>query len=292
MRNKAFKKIALMGRQRHNGIVETLLTLYRHLQTRDCQAVFEYETALHVSEQTLPNVPSDQLHKTSDLIIVVGGDGSLLHAAHIAVSQNLPVLGVNRGRLGFLTDIYPDELSKIDQVLAGEYSEEQRFLLSAQIMRNNQIIAQTQALNDIVLLPGAVVHMIEFNISINQQFVCHQRADGIIIATPTGSTAYALSGGGPILHPQLEAIVLVPMFPHTLTNRPIVVSADSLISIQISDNNDIAPSVSGDGQARIRIERGDSLHIRKHPTPLRLIHPIDYNYFQTLRTKLHWQSKG
>src|SRR5262249_37946604 len=156
---------------------------------------------------------TEHLAKMADLIIVVGGDGSLLQAAKIAVPQSLPVLGLNRGRLGFLADIYPHEFEKIERVLQGEYWEEQRFLLQAQVMHQTNVLATVEALNEIVLSPGDIAHMIEFSVQVSNQFVCDFHADGLIVATPTGSTAYALSGGGPILHPALNAVVLVPMFP-------------------------------------------------------------------------------
>ena len=156
---------------------------------------------------------------------MVGGDGSLLHAAHAVVKNEIPVLGVNRGRLGFLTDIHPKRLEKIKSILDGEYILEKRFLLSASVEHHGELLGQSDALNEVALIPDLVPHMYEFEIFIDDKFVCSQDSDGVIIATPTGSTAYALSGGGPILHPQLDAMVIVLMFPHTLTMRPIVIKA-------------------------------------------------------------------
>lgn len=290
MANPIFTKIALMGRQRAEGTTDTLLGLKSYLRSRHVDVVFEKETAL-LANRAKPAVPVDQLAQHCDLIIVVGGDGSLLKAARVAVTQNLPVLGINRGRLGFLTDIRPEEFSKIGQVLNGEYVEEERFLLTAQMEHQSTIIAQEDALNDVVLLPGDVAQMIEFSIYVNQQFVCNQRADGLIIATPTGSTAYALSGGGPILHPNLDAIVLVPMFPHILSSRPIVVADSSEIEIVISEDNEAAPRVTCDSQDRVHVPPGGRIKIKQKTERLRLIHPKDYNYFETLRTKLGWVSK-
>lgn len=280
-----------MGRQRGENITETLIALKNYLKTHQIDVVFEQETAATMSSQNKPAIPANQLNKHCELIIAVGGDGSLLKTAHVAVSQHLPVLGINRGRLGFLTDIRPEEFSKVGNVLDGEYIEEKRFLLTADLLHHNQSIAKQDALNDVVLLPGAAAQMIEFSVYIDNQFVYTQRADGLIIATPTGSTAYALSGGGPILHPQLNAIVLVPMFPHTLSNRPIVISANSSIEIIINEENDVEPAVSCDGQERIIIAPGDKIKINKKSEELQLIHPKDYNYFETLRAKLGWVSK-
>lgn len=292
MENKPiFKRIALMGRHYSNHIEETLSAVDEFLSGLEYPIIYDHETAQRLS-YPVKSVSLNDLHSHCDLLIVVGGDGSLLQAAKIAVAQSLPVLGVNRGRLGFLTDVYPHELEVIAEVLEGHYQEEQRFLLSAEIQHKNKAIAKVEALNEIVLSPGDVAHMLEFTITVGGQFVCDLRADGLIVATPTGSTAYALSGGGPILHPALNAMVLVPMFPHTLSNRPLVVDADSQLIVEIMTNNTSASFVTGDGQKRIPIALGDSLHIQKKPQTLRLIHPHSYQYFQTLRSKLGWQTKN
>lgn len=288
MSNKKFNKIALMGRIGVEGVPETLITLKDYLLSKKKAVVIEKNTAEMMDDNTLNILAADTLHNKADLLIVVGGDGSMLHAAHIAVPQGLPVLGINRGHLGFLTDIHPDELEKIDTILEGRYQEEHRFLLETTIEIDNQTIAHDVGLNDVVLLPGDVAQMIEFDIYVNDEFVCNQRADGLIVATPTGSTAYALSGGGPILHPQLCAIALVPMFPHTLSSRPIVVQGTSKIKIVIADHNDTSPYVSCDGQNRVAVSPGGQIHIHKKAKQLRLIHPEDYNYYDTLRKKLDW----
>jgi len=289
--NTVFRRIALMGRHHTNHIGDTLLALYEFLTAQHYPVVCDPETAARMS-CAIQTVPLDTLHEHADLLIVVGGDGSLLQAAKIAVAQSLPVLGVNRGRLGFLTDIYPQELEIITQVLQGDYQEERRFLLQSEIRHQNTALSRIEALNEIVLSPGNVSHMIDFEINVDGQFVCDLRADGLIVATPTGSTAYALSGGGPILHPALNAMVLVPMFPHTLSNRPLVISSDSQLRIDITLNNEAVPFVSGDGQKRTPIALGDSLTIQKAQQALRLIHPRSYQYFQTLRSKLGWQNKN
>ncbi len=286
-----FKRIALMGRHHANHVQETLCAIDAFLTVRKYPIVYDADTAERLSYQ-VKSVPLDELSQHCDLLIVVGGDGSLLQAAKIAAAQSLPVLGVNRGRLGFLTDVYPHELSAIAEVLEGHYQEELRFFLRADVLHDEKSIASVEALNEIVLSPGNVAHMIEFEIMVGGEFVCDLRADGLIVATPTGSTAYALSGGGPILHPALNAIVLVPMFPHTLSNRPLVVDADSQLVIQITTNNEAHPFVSGDGQKRLPIALGDSLRIQKKTEILRLIHPPGYQYFQTLRSKLGWQNKN
>jgi NAD+ kinase len=287
-----FQRIGLMGKHRsETDITETLLALIQHLESRKLPLVIETETAKLLPKNKLPNYPRDQLGQHCDLAIVVGGDGSLLNAARAVVPYKIPILGVNRGRLGFLTDIRPNELNeKIDEILDGQFQEETRFLLGAEIQQPGQSTINDCALNDVVLMPGDLAHMIEFAIFINDQFVSSQRADGLIVATPTGSTAYALSGGGPILHPSLDAIVLVPMFPHTLSSRPIVVDGNSKIKILIGAQNEVSPRVSCDGQEHVSIAPGGSIHIHKQQT-LRLIHPMNYRYFETLRDKLHWSTK-
>ncbi len=286
-----FNTIGILGRQRISGVVNTLYELQKFLESRQLKITIDDDSKAMLAGSKLKSHPRAELGKHCDLIIVVGGDGSMLAAARSAAHYATPVLGINSGRLGFLTDIRPDMLAeKIADVLDGKYREEKRFLLSAQFNGANKLIAQQDALNDVVLLPGAQAQMIAFEIFINDQYVCRQRADGIIVATPTGSTAYALSAGGPILHPQLDAIVLVPMFPHTLSSRPIVVQGDSKIEIVISKNNQTNPHVSCDGQERVAIPAGSSLQISKNAQPLRLIHLSDYSYYGTLRSKLGWES--
>lgn len=287
----SFKKIGLIGWQKgKESPLDVLKTLISYLTQKNCTVVLERETALFLNDITWPNYSMGELGEHCDLIIVVGGDGSLLRAAQAAVCFDKPILGVNRGYLGFLVDIYPDEINtRLGAILDGEYREEKRFLLDVVVEKNTPIHAI--ALNDVVLVPGQVAHMIAFDIFIDEQFVCNQRADGLIVATPTGSTAYALSGGGPILHPDLDAIVLVPMFPHTLSSRPIVVSANSSVMLRISKNMSIFPRLSCDGQAHIELSEGDCVMIKKRAQPLKLIHPLDYDYFDTLRAKLHWESR-
>ncbi|CAN5325541.1 NAD(+) kinase [soil metagenome] len=289
---KKFKHIGIIARLRATNGKETLLNLISFLQAERIGFVIEQETADYLAHPHLPTCAREELGKHCDLIIVVGGDGSLLYAAKTVVDQQIPVLGINRGRLGFLADIKPSELTtRLGPILNGHYHEEQRFLLDAVIRNGTHILYHEIALNEVILIPGAIAHMIEFEVYINQKFVFSQRADGQIIATPTGSTAYALSGGGPILQPGLDAIVLVPMFPHTLSSRPIVVDGSSNIEIVIAKDNVTAPHLSCDGQERVPVPLGYQIHIRKKTETLKLIHPLDYDYYETLRTKLRWGAK-
>lgn len=286
-----FKSIGIFGRLRNIGVKETLKTLIEFLQQHNKNIYIEKETADAFNDISLPTLPRDQLGKECDLLIVVGGDGSLLHAVHAVLDDELPILGINRGSLGFLTDIHPAQLEKISDILAGKYIVEKRFLLTASITFNERLLAIDHALNEVAIIPDAIPHMIEFEIYIDKQFVCSQNSDGLIIATPTGSTAYALSGGGPILQPQLDAVVLVPMFPHSLSSRPIVVEGNSSIDIVISPNNITTPRVSCDGRMYLNAPTESHIQIKKNAKQLHLIHPVDYNYYQTLRSKLHWGKK-
>jgi NAD+ kinase len=286
-----FKTIGILGRVKNPGVGETLLTLIHYLRELGQDVLVEAETGSLLNNPTVACVPRQELSKRCHLLIVIGGDGSLLSAAHIVVNSEIPVLGINRGRLGFLTDIHPAELVKIKSILEGNYILEKRFLLTARAEYGGKIIAQGDALNEVTLTPDAVPHMHEFEIYIDDQFVCSQDADGIIVATPTGSTAYALSGGGPILHPQLNAMVIVPMFPHTLSIRPIVIASHHLITIVITPNNISAPRLSCDSQLHISVPPGSHIKIEKKPQQLHLIHPLDYNYYEILRSKLRWGHK-
>ncbi|MSP53702.1 MAG: NAD(+) kinase [Gammaproteobacteria bacterium] len=286
-----FKTIALIARQNRPELTETLETLTTYLQSENYDLLVETHTAKLIPHLKLKTVAYEELGKDTDLIIVIGGDGSLLYAAKSALKYNTPIIGVNRGTLGFLTDINPEEaIEKIGEILAGKYQEERRLVLEAVIHDGHgKIVSQALALNDVVLLPSKdSARMIQFDVKINKEFVCSQRSDGLIVATPTGSTAYALSGGGPILSPEIDAITLVPMFPHTLTMRPIVVSANSKVKITISNNLETKPRVSCDGETPLVIPADGHIHINKSQYTLRLLHPQDYDYYHTLRTKLHW----
>lgn len=286
-----FNTIGVIGRLRNPGVKETLEALIAFLQQLGKKVVIEAETAEACPEQRLMTVSREQLGQSCEIVIVVGGDGSLLSAAHAVVNQDTPILGINRGSLGFLTDILPTELDKIEAILDGKYTIEKRFLLSARVELNGEALGEDDALNEIALIPNMTPQMIEFEIYIDDQFVCSQNSDGLIIATPTGSTAYALSGGGPILHPGLDAIVLVPMFPHSLNNRPIVVEGNRKITIIVSEKNHNSPRLTCDGQAYINSPAGSHVTILKKTQPLNLIHPLDYNYYKVLRSKLHWGKK-
>ena len=286
-----FKKIGIMGRA-GDGVVETLQELTRFLATQDIPVALGKGIAKLLPGHSLEVCSRSDIGNVCDLVIVVGGDGSLLGAARMLARHGVPVLGINRGRLGFLTDVMPDEIiERVGDVLAGNYSVEERFLLDVVVMRNGEPIGRGDALNDVVVNSGTSARMIEFDLYIEGEFVYHQRSDGLIISTPTGSTAYALSGGGPIMHPALDAIGLVPMFPHTLSSRPIVVGGNSEIKILIHESNNMHPPVTCDGQVTLTAQPGDTIYIQKKPHRLKLIHPREHSFYASCRGKLGWSTK-
>ncbi|WP_404465875.1 NAD(+) kinase [Vreelandella aquamarina] len=289
---KPFKTIGLIGRLGSDKVVDSLQRLVRYLTEQDYKVLIEDRTATALPQHGLPEASRRMLGELCDLVIVVGGDGSLLGAARTLCRSGTLILGVNRGRLGFLTDISPDELeTRVGEVLAGEFEVEERFLLDAVLYRNGVAVGSGDALNEVVVHPGKAVRMIEFELFIDGQFVYSQRSDGLIVATPTGSTAYALSGGGPIMHPKLDVVTLVPMFPHTLSSRPIVIDAASEIRIHIGETNQTYPHISCDGQTRAVAKPDDVLVITRKPERVQLVHPIGHNFYDVLRSKLGWSHR-
>lgn len=289
-----FATIGLIAHQYSERAVYSLERLIRFLQSQERAYILEEETARLLTDPALASAACqrlalDALGQNTDLIIVVGGDGSMLGGARALVDSGVPLLGVNRGRLGFLTDILPDDIeTKVGEVLAGQYLAEDRFLLDVTISQQGHNGDMGSALNDVVLHPGEFIRMLEFEIYVDDHFVTSQRADGIIVSTPTGSTAYALSGGGPILHPRLDAIDLVPMNPHTLSSRPMVVPGNSTVKILVGEHNHAIPQVSCDGQLHLPARPGCEILIRKKPEQLHLIHPKDHNFYERCRSKLGW----
>lgn len=287
-----FKNIGLIGRLGSTKVVETLKRLLRFLDERGLHVIVEDRTATVLLDHGHPEASRRTLGELCDLVIVVGGDGSLLGAARTLCHSGTLILGVNRGRLGFLTDISPDELEeRVGQVLAGQFEVEERFLLDAELYRDGTLVGSGDALNEVVLHPGKAVRMIEFELFIDRQFVCSQRSDGLIMATPTGSTAYALSGGGSIMHPKLDVIELVPMFPHTLSSRPIVIDAASEIHVHIGETNQTYPHISCDGQTRAVAKPDDVLVVKRKPQRVQLVHPLGHNFYEVLRSKLGWSNR-
>lgn len=271
-------------------MAEVLPRLVNLLARHNVKIVLEESLGTVIADHNLPLATATAIGEQADMAIVVGGDGSLLAAARNLAASSTPVLGINRGRLGFLTDITPDEMNQhIPAVLAGQFEQEERFLLDAEVRRNGDLVGRGGALNDVVVASGTSAQMIDLELYIDDIFVYRQRADGLIVSTPTGSTAYSLSGGGPIMHPKLNAVLLVPMYPHALSSRPIVVDGDSEIRVDIlRERNDLHPPVTCDGQVHMTAEPGDSVHITKKPHKLTLLHPMGHSFYASCRDKLRW----
>jgi NAD+ kinase len=283
----AFKTIALIGKYKSPEIAEPLLRLSRFLQSRGVRVVVDPVTAAHVANNHLEVVPLEEAGRQADLAIVVGGDGTMLNIARTLAPYDVALVGVNQGRLGFLTDIsIGTMLETIGAMLDGNYVEEARMLLASQVLRGQDAILEVLAFNDASISKGADGGLIELEVRVNGQFVYNLRADGLIVATPTGSTAYALSAGGPILHPALSVFALVPVCPHTLSNRPIALSSD--VEIEVLMHRCADARVHFDSHSHCKLMPGDRIRVRRHPRSIRLLHPVGHNYYHMLREKLHW----
>ena len=279
-----FKRIGLLGRHDDPRVTEPMNALAGHLAHADVDIVTADSVDLPVAR-----LPEAELAANVDLIIAIGGDGTMLHAAGVARGHDVPLLGVNRGRLGFLADITPDEmLASVDHVLAGEYSREERLTLTAVLTRPDGTRVEAEALNDIVLQRRETGRMVDFETRVAGGYVNTHAGDGLIVATPTGSTAYSLSCGGPIIEPGLRAVVVVPICPHTLTDRPIVIPADEPIDVRMLERDDTKAEVTADGHSIGEIRPADRLRIGESATPITLIHPPGYDYYEILRSKLYW----
>ena len=286
-----FERVGVVGRPGSLHVVDSLHAVVNALRAGGVDVVVEAATAKMLGGDGLPIVQRGAIGGQVDLVVVVGGDGSILGIARDVAGAGAPVLGVNRGGLGFLADIAPEQIAeKIGAVLAGEYSVDERFLLSASVYRGDELIEHATALNDVVVHAGSVSRMMDFEVLVDGEFVYEQRSDGLIVATPTGSTAYSLSAGGPIMHPGLDAIAIVPMFPHTLTSRPLLVDGGSRISVVIGDAAQ-TPKVSCDSQVDTSLHPQDEVRIAKHPHALRLAFPVGHNFFESCRSKLDWGSR-
>ena len=287
-----FRNIGLIGRIGSDLVLESVKALKTFLLQRDLQVVLDEGIAKVLPGHGLQVCNRKLIGEVCDLVIVVGGDGSMLSVARDLARFDVPVLGVNRGGLGFLTDVPPLDFEPIiADILDGKYIIEKRFLLDTEVKRNGQPIGRGSAFNDVVVSSGETARMIEFETFIEGQFVYSQRSDGLIVASPTGSTAYALSAGGPIMHPRLDALVLVPMFPQSLSSRPIVVEGNSEIKIVIAEDCTIDPAVTCDGHLSIKAQAGDAVYIYKKPHKLKMIHPLDHSFYAACRDKLGWGNR-
>ncbi len=286
-----FNTIGIIGKYGDNDVSETIGLVLRVIDELNGNALIDqYTTREAFCGKTVhQTVDRKTLVEQSDLLITVGGDGSFLASGRTVIEQEKPIIGVNMGRLGFLTDISPNEISSVlREVLIGKYQPEDRTVLSCTVKRDNKIVTQAIGVNDVVIHKRSVSRMVELNVYLDNHFLSSYWADGLIVASPTGSTAYSLSSGGPILQGNLEALVLVPICPHTLTQRPIVIDANTEQRIEVTENNDNDLQVSIDGQKEIPLQIGDTVHITQHDKKLKIFHPCDYDYLQRLRKKLGW----
>jgi NAD+ kinase len=280
---------ALVGRFADPRIAESLGTLVPHLASRGVRVLVSEAPPAGIAAAPVIRVPEGEIGAQADLVIAIGGDGTLLYAARLVAGHAVPILGVNRGRLGFLTDVMPqDMLPSVDAALAGKLAEDPRPLLKARLHGAHGRSAQTLALNDVVMQKHDTGRTLDFETRIDRDYVNTHDGDGIIVASPTGSTAYALSCGGPILEPQLPAMVIVPICAHTLSDRPVVVAASSVIEITLLERPDTRANVMCDGMMLGAIVPGDRLEITTAAERVTLLHPPGHDYYKLLRSKLHW----
>ncbi len=285
----AFRSIALVGNARDHRVAECMLSLAAHLSGRGLAVLVEPAVALPFAPGSVDRCPEEDVARRADLVIAIGGDGTLLYAARLVAGGRVPLLGVNRGRLGFLTDVSPSTmLEDVDAVLAGSCSQDHRSLLAARLERPGEAMRHGLALNDVVVNKRETGRMLELETSVDGRFVNAHGGDGIVIATATGSTAYALSCGGPIVEPALDAWVLAPISPHTLSDRPVVVRAGCEIRLRLAGRHDVLARVTCDGGPLGDLAHGDTLYVGAADAQITLLHPPGYDYYRLLRSKLHW----
>jgi NAD+ kinase len=288
--SRSFRTVALIGKYQGPEVAEAVLRIAAFLRERGVTVWIEQSTASSIGMVgEFAVVTYEEIGARAELAVVLGGDGTMLNTARRLSEHAVPLVGINQGRLGFLTDIGRDAaLAKLGEILDGRYTEESRAMLDAEVVRGGHRVFQTLAFNDVVVNKGDLGRMIEFDLSIDDEYVYTQRSDGMILSTPTGSTAYALSANGPILHPNVGGIALVPLCPHALTARPITLPDSSLIEITLLPPHDAR--VHFDGQTRFDARAGDRVRVTRSPNVVRLLHPEGYSYFAMLREKLHWSA--
>ncbi len=282
-----FKNVALIGKHKSLDVAEPLLRMANFLSGRGLNVLLDRLSAEYLDACPYPAMTLADMAGKVDLAIVIGGDGTMLNIARTFSPHHVPLIGVNQGRLGFLTDLTLENmLDVIDGMLAGEYVTERRLLLSARVMRGEMEVFSGTAFNEVVVHRSQISSMVEFEVRIDGEYLYNQRADGLIVASPTGSTAYAMSAGGPILHPGLDVLELVPICPHTLSNRPIVVQASALLEILLHQTGDIR--VRLDSHTSFEMQLNDRIVVTRHPDTACLLHPVGHSYYHTLREKLLW----
>ena len=286
-----FKTVAVVGKSDAPTLPDVLDQLAGVLERHGLEILMDEATAAAARKPPREVMPLERMAERADLVVVLGGDGTLISCARQVSEHGVPLVGVNLGRLGFLTDIPADALAPaIEAVIEGEFTAEQRTLLQGGVRRGSRTMVSALAMNDVVVNRGAMGSMIEFAVTVDGEFIYSLRADGLIVATATGSTAYALSAGGPILHPALNALALVPISPHTLSNRPVVIRSTSRIEITFVRGADARANF--DVQAHFQLEPNDVVTVAAAPNPATLLHPKGYRYFSMLRQKLRWNERA
>lgn len=285
--NLSFKTVALIGKYKTPAIAEPLLRLASFLAGQGVVVVVDSLTAEHLGSHPYPVLSLNEMKGVVELAIVMGGDGTMLNIARTLAPFGIPLVGVNQGRLGFLTDLSLESMKRsLTAMLQGEFVTEKRMLLAVRVLRNNTEVCSASAFNEMVIHRSNIGSMIECEVRINGEYLYTQRADGLIVSTPTGSTAYALSAGGPIIHPALDVVALVPVCPHTLSNRPIIVSGESEIQILMHRTGDVHARF--DSHSHFDLQLNDMLVITRHQNLVHLLHPVGHSYYHTLREKLYW----
>jgi NAD+ kinase len=286
-----FRHVVLIGKYQAAGSRSALEDIAQFLHRQGCEVALERETANNTGLSDYPVLDVEQIGAQCDLGLVLGGDGTMLGIGRRLAPHGVPLIGINQGRLGFITDIALEGYqSVLKPMLEGQYEEELRAMMQASVMRDGRCVFSATAMNDVVVNRGATTGMVELRVEVDGRFVANQRADGLIIATPTGSTAYALSAGGPLLHPSIAGWLLVPIAPHTLSNRPIVLSDRGEVAIELVAGRDA--SANFDMQSLASLLHGDRITVRRSEHQVRFLHPQGWSYFDTLRQKMHWNEGG
>lgn len=282
-----FRHVALIGKYHAQGSRLALESIAQFLNAQGCDIAIEKDTASNTGLTQFPILDVAGIGAQCDLALVVGGDGTMLGIGRVLAKFGVPLIGINQGRLGFITDIAFDGYQGVlSPMLRGDFEEDRRWMMQAQVVRDGRSVFNATAMNDVVVNRGATSGMVELRVEVDGRFVANQRADGLIIASPTGSTAYALSAGGPLLHPSIAGWVLVPIAPHTLSNRPIVLSDSGEVAIEIVAGRDA--SANFDMQSLASLMLGDRITVKRSDYQMRFLHPKGWSYFDTLRKKLHW----
>jgi len=282
-----FQNVALIGKHRTQEIAGPLLRLAAFLTNKGLSVVVDSLTAENLKDNPYQVMTLDEMGNSIDLAIVLGGDGTMLNIGRTLSLSDVPLVGVNQGRLGFLTDLTLDNMQEsIEEMLDGKYIIEKRLLLAAQVLRNDVEVYSGRAFNEVVVHRNNISSMMEFEVRVDGEYLYNQRADGLIVSTPTGSTAYGMSAGGPILHPSLEVLELVPICPHSLSNRPIVVKSSSVLEILVHRTDDV--HIRFDSHTSYNLQIHDKIKVTRHPSSVCLLHPLGHSYYNTLREKLLW----